>query len=278
MNLSVCCVYTRVSPFYKCFSVCRRSGDWFSCPFFSALSDAVKGSTIGVHSLHRETKFVIGFDFAVTLSSPESFCVLFEITSEQAVELKWHLYHTTPNTLPGNIRARTGTCGHVWLTPCRLATGKMHYHLRVIAKELAQRQLCHNSERIHDSFVVAHDRGAVYHLAQDAPVSYRMGALSHLILFAFCSTSLLTLCRTEMANVNQTQKMIPFITCEISLGQYVCEFVFVVNVFDLDFGVQINSIKQPIKSNSVPGNMSHCRASPFYGHLDQCFVVFNDVQ
>ena len=65
-----------------------------------------------------------------------------------------------------------------------------------------------------------------------------------------------------MANVEQTQKMIPFITCEISLSQYVCELVLGVNVFDLDFGVQIDSIKQPIKSNSVgSGNMSHCRAS-----------------
>ena len=62
-----------------------------------------------------------------------------------------------------------------------------------------------------------------------------------------------------MADVEQTQKMIPFITCEISLCQYVCELVFGVNVFDLDFGVQIDSIKQPINSNSVgSGNMSHC--------------------
>ena len=52
-----------------------------------------------------------------------------------------------------------------------------------------------------------------------------------------------TIGRTEMANVEQTQKMIPFITCEISLGQYVCELVFGVNVFDLDFGVQIDSIE-----------------------------------
>ena len=44
--------------------------------------------------------------------------------------------------------------------------------------------------------------------------------------------------------------MIPFITCEISLCQYVCE---------LDLGVQIDSLKQPIKSNSVgPGDVSHC--------------------
>ena len=46
-----------------------------------------------------------------------------------------------------------------------------------------------------------------------------------------------------MANVKQTQKMISFTTSEISLGQYVCELVFGVNVFDLDFGVQIDSNK-----------------------------------
>ena len=82
-----------------------------------------------------------------------------------------------------------------------------------------------------------------------------------------------------MDNVEQTQKMIPLITCEISFGQYVCELVLGVDVFDLDFGVQINSIEQPIKSNSVgSGNMSHCRASLLYDHLDHCFVVFKDVQ
>ena len=36
-----------------------------------------------------------------------------------------------------------------------------------------------------------------------------------------------------MANIKQTQKLVPFITCEISLGQYVSELVFGVNVFDL---------------------------------------------
>ena len=40
----------------------------------------------------------------------------------------------------------------------------------------------------------------------------------------------------EMANVKRAQKMIPFVTCEISLGQHVCELVFGVNVFDLYFG------------------------------------------
>ena len=81
-----------------------------------------------------------------------------------------------------------------------------------------------------------------------------------------------------MADVEQTQKMIPFITCEVSLCQHVCELVLGVTVFDLDLGVQIDSIKQPIKSNSVgSGNMSHCRASSLYDHLDHCFVVFKDI-
>ena len=82
-----------------------------------------------------------------------------------------------------------------------------------------------------------------------------------------------------MANVEQSQKMVPLITCEISFCQYVCELVLGVNVFDLDFGVQIDSIELPIKSNSVgPGYMSHCWASSLYDHLDHSFIVFKDVQ
>ena len=66
-----------------------------------------------------------------------------------------------------------------------------------------------------------------------------------------------------MADVEQTQKMVPLITCEISLCQYVCELVSGVNIFDLDLGVQTNCVKQPIKSNSVgSGNMSQCGFFP----------------
>ena len=46
-----------------------------------------------------------------------------------------------------------------------------------------------------------------------------------------------------MANVKQAQKMIPFVTCEVSLCQPACELVAGVNVFDLDLGVQIDSIE-----------------------------------
>ena len=71
-----------------------------------------------------------------------------------------------------------------------------------------------------------------------------------------------------MADVEQTQKMIPLITCESSFGQNVSMLVFGVDVLDVDFGVQINSIKQPVKCNSVsPGNMSRCRASSLVNQM-----------
>ena len=56
-------------------------------------------------------------------------------------------------------------------------------------------------------------------------------------------------------------------------------WLFGVTVFDLNFGVQIDYTKQPIKSNSVgSGNMSHCGTSHLYDHLDHCFAVCKDVQ
>ena len=58
---------------------------WFSPGFLMQQRQARQES----FSLHRETKFLIGFDFAVTHSSPESFSVHFDITSEQLKELKW---------------------------------------------------------------------------------------------------------------------------------------------------------------------------------------------
>ena len=55
--------------------------------------------------------------------------------------------------------------------------------------------------------------------------------------------------------------------------------VFGVHEFDLDPGVQIDSIKQPIKSNcGGSGTMSHGKATSLYNHLDHCFVVFKDIQ
>ena len=82
-----------------------------------------------------------------------------------------------------------------------------------------------------------------------------------------------------MADVKQGQQMIPFIACEIPLCQDVCELVFCFGVFDLDFGVQIYSIEQPIKSNSVgSGDVSHCRTSAFDNHFDHNFIVLKHIQ
>ena len=48
-----------------------------------------------------------------------------------------------------------------------------------------------------------------------------------------------------MANIEQGQQMIPFITCEIPLCQDICKWILGVDVFDLDLCVKINSIEQP---------------------------------
>ena len=77
-----------------------------------------------------------------------------------------------------------------------------------------------------------------------------------------------------MANVEQTQKIFHSSRVKFPLAS-ICELVFGVDILDLAVGVQIDSVKQPMKSNSVgSGNMSHCRASSFYNHLNHCFVVF----
>ena len=70
--------------------------------------------------------------------------------------------------------------------------------------------------------------------------------------------------------------MIPLITCEITLCQYVCELVFGVNVFDLDLGVP-NWFYQTTNQQQLCGNMSHCETPPFNDHFDHCFIVFEHI-
>ena len=57
--------------------------------------------------------------------------------------------------------------------------------------------------------------------------------------------------RVEMADVEQMKKIVPFVTCEVTFGQSVCELMIGVNVSILNFRIMINSVKQPIRSNSV---------------------------
>ena len=59
----------------------------------------------------------------------------------------------------------------------------------------------------------------------------------------------------ETHDVEQTKKMIPLITCEITCSQHVCGLVFGVSIFDLDLG---------------SGHVSHRRTSALYEHFDQC--------
>ena len=60
---------------------------------------------------------------------------------------------------------------------------------------------------------------------------------SWILLYSFChllSTAQTVELKRLTLNTHNKQ-MIPFITCEVSLGENVCELVFDVNVFDLDF-------------------------------------------
>ena len=69
--------------------------------------------------------------------------------------------------------------------------------------------------------------------------------------------------------LNKHKKMIPLITCEFSLSQHVCELVFGVDVFDLDFGVLSTSFQQ-IDGGGLARDLCHGqqRVSPFY-HISQ---------
>ena len=85
-----------------------------------------------------------------------------------------------------------------------------------------------------------------------------------------------------MADVEQTQKMIPFITCEISLCQYVSELVFGCQCiyFDLDLWCP-NLFFRNNRSRATLWVLETCLMVgllPFLYHLDHCFVVFKDFQ
>ena len=49
--------------------------------------------------------------------------------------------------------------------------------------------------------------------------------------------------KAENADVKHMEKIVPLITCQIALCQFVCELVFGVDIFDLDLWVQTDSVK-----------------------------------
>ena len=81
-------------------------------------------------------------------------------------------------------------------------------------------------------------------------------------------------------DVEHTEKVVRFITGATAFRQDVGKLFFVgINIFDLDFGVQVDSVQQPIKLDSVgAGHMSHCPTSAFSNHLDYCSSVFTNVK
>ena len=59
---------------------------------------------------------------------------------------------------------------------------------------------------------------------------------------------ILSAAKTELktADVEYMKKIVPFVTCEIICGQYVCELMFGVDVPNLNLGIQIFLVRQPI--------------------------------
>ena len=52
-----------------------------------------------------------------------------------------------------------------------------------------------------------------------------------------------------------------------------------VNILSSDFGVEIDSVKQPIQRDSVgSGHVSHVGAPAFNDHFDHDFIVFKNVR
>ena len=71
--------------------------------------------------------------------------------------------------------------------------------------------------------------------------------------------------------------MVPLITSESALGQYVRKLVSGVEVFDLNLWIKIDPVNRPIERNSVrSGYVSHRRTSAFDNHLDDRFIVFKN--
>ena len=66
-----------------------------------------------------------------------------------------------------------------------------------------------------------------------------------------------------MADVEQMKKIVPFVTCEITFGQNVCELLLGINVSNSNLRIKISPVKQPIQSNSVGSwHMSRCGLRP----------------
>ena len=82
-----------------------------------------------------------------------------------------------------------------------------------------------------------------------------------------------------MADVKQMRRLFQSSHVKFAFGQHVCELMFGVDVPNLNLGIQINPVKQPIKSISVGSClMSHSCTPAFDDQLNDGFIVLKDFQ
>ena len=241
---------------------------WLGALSSPGLFDAIGFCTVEELVETVKARFNVGFDFATNLSSLFSSCILFAIVSVPLVELKFWEQQS--------LRRPRLTIILFWIT---WWWRSLKFHRSIVT--------CNRFSRILISIWGPprvwwgwrrHERrrscGQIHHGSRFGCDTF----FSQILLSSFrhrCNAG----SRAKMANIEQSQQMIPFITCEIPFGQDVCELVFGVNVFDLDFGVQINSIEQPIKSNSVgSGYVFHCWTLAFDDDSNHCIVVLKNKQ
>ena len=80
-------------------------------------------------------------------------------------------------------------------------------------------------------------------------------------------------------HVEKMQQIVPLITREAAFCQNVCELIRCFDTHYLILRVQLSSVNQPIKRNSVGSrHMSHRGTSSLDDHLYHSFVVFENVQ
>ena len=84
--------------------------------------------------------------------------------------------------------------------------------------------------------------------------------------------------RAEMADVEQMKKIVPFVTCETTFSQYVCELVFGVNVSNWILESRLNLSNN--QSKATLGFLTHVSlwTSAFYYHCNHGFIVLKDIQ
>ena len=240
------------------------------------------------------TKFVaVGLNFVIILCFHP--CILFDIVLEQLIkltfwaqrrELKWLMVKPMKTIVP-SITCQS-TCGrqcvHIIIDDKLVIYGSPRACLLLIPR--AQRYVLTFRFSFPQAFWCSRDKHVrIPYAASRDQIHHRL---------RFCCDSFFTcifwcsfrhrfkiIDRTEMANVKQTQKMIPYITCEISLGQYVCELVFGVNVFDLDFRNKLIRSNNHNQSRATLWVLETCLIvgpPSLYNNLDHCFVVFKHIQ